>query len=107
MPKYLIQGSYTQNGLEGVVKEGGSKRREATRQAIEKLGGTLEAFYFAFGADDFIVLLDLPSDADMAALALDAQATGTVKSRVTVLLTPEQVDRATGETVQFRAPGQV
>lgn len=106
MPKYLIQGSYSQEGLNGLLKEGGSDRREATRQAIEALGGTLESFYFSFGADDFVVILNLPSDVDMTALALDAQATGTVKSRVTVLITPEQVDQAASKSVKFRAPGQ-
>lgn len=106
MPKYLVQGSYTQDGLQGLLKEGGSSRREATRRAVEQLGGTLETFYFAFGSDDFIVILNLPSDVDMTALALDAQATGTVKSRVTVLLTPEEVDQAKETTVKFRAPGE-
>ncbi len=106
MPKYMVQGSYTAEGLNGLLKEGGSKRVEATRQAIEALGGTLEGFYFAFGADDFIVILDLPSDADMTALALDAQATGTVKSRVTVLIPAAEVDEAVHRTVKFRAPGQ-
>lgn len=106
MPKYLIQGSYTGEGLHGLLKEGGSQRRETTRQSIEKLGGTLEIFYYAFGSDDFVIILDLPSDVDMTALALDAQATGTVDSRVTVLITPEQVDEATKRTVNFRAPGQ-
>lgn len=106
MPKYMIQGSYTGQGLPGLLKEGGSSRREATRQAIEQLGGTLEAFYYSFGADDFVLILNLPSDIDMTALALDAQGTGTVKSRVTVLLTPEQVDEASKKTVKFRAPGQ-
>lgn len=106
MPKYMIQGSYTAEGLNGLLKEGGSKRRQATRQAVEALGGTLEGFFYAFGADDFVIILDLPSDVDMTALALDAQATGTVKSRVTVLLTPEQVDQAATTSIKFRAPGQ-
>jgi uncharacterized protein with GYD domain len=106
MPKYLVQGSYTGEGLQGLLKEGGASRREATRQAVEQLRGTLEAFYFAFGTDDFVVLLDLPSDVDMTALALVAQATGTVKSRVTVLIAPEQVDEATKRAVKFPAPGQ-
>lgn len=105
MPKYLVQGSYTESGLQGLLKDGGSKRIEDTRQAIEKLGGKLEVFYFSFGSDDFTVILDLPSDADMTALALDAQATGTVKSRVTVLITPEDVDQAVKKTVNYRGPG--
>jgi len=106
MPKYLVQGSYVGEGLQGLLKEGGASRKEATRQAVEQLGGTLEAFYFAFGTDDFVVLLDLPSDVDMTALALVARATGTVKSSVTVLIAPEQVDAATKRAVKFRAPGQ-
>ena len=106
MPKYLVQGSYTGEGLRGLLKEGGASRREATRHAIEQLGGTLEAFYFAFGTDDFVILLDLPSDVEMTALALVALATGTVKSRVSVLIPPEQVDQATKRAVNFRAPGQ-
>ena len=49
MPKYLICGSYTEEGLKGLLKEGGTKRLEATKQAVESLGGTLEAYYFAYG----------------------------------------------------------
>jgi uncharacterized protein with GYD domain len=45
MPKYLFHGSYTQEGLKGFLKEGGSKRREATKQMVESAGGTLEAYY--------------------------------------------------------------
>jgi hypothetical protein len=36
MPKYLIQGSYSQQGLKGMLKEGGSKRREAAEQIIKE-----------------------------------------------------------------------
>ena len=39
MPKYLIQGSYSGEGLKGLLKEGGSKRREAAEQSVKGLGG--------------------------------------------------------------------
>ena len=68
------------------------------------MGGKLEAFYFAFGGDDFVIILDLPSNVDMAATALVAQASGTVKSRVTVLITSEDVDQAVQRKVEFRPP---
>jgi uncharacterized protein with GYD domain len=68
------------------------------------MGGKLEAFYFAFGSDDFVIILDLPSNIDMAATAIVAQASGTVKSRITVLMTPEEVDQAVQRKVDFRAP---
>ena len=94
MPKYLIQGSYSDEGLKGLLKEGGSKRREAAEQSVKGLGGRLEAFYYAFGKHDFVVIADLPS------------VSGAVKSRITVLITPEEVDQATKRTVKFRPPGK-
>lgn len=105
MPKYLVQGSYTDQGLEGLLKEGGSSRRAMVEQLAKNMGGKLETFYFAFGSDDFVIILDLPSNTDMAATAMVAQASGMVKSRVTVLMTPEEVDQAAHRKVDFRAPG--
>ena len=104
MPKYLCQGSYTEGGLKGLVKEGGSKRQAIIEQLVKEMGGKLEAFYFAFGSDDFVIILDLPSNVDMAAVALTAQASGAVKSRITVLLLPEEIDQATKRQVNFRPP---
>ena len=104
MPKYLCQGSYTEHGLKGLVKEGGSKRQAVVEQLAKEMGGKLDAFYFAFGGDDFVIILDLPSNVDMAAVALAAQASGAVKSRITVLLLPEEIDQATKRQVNFRPP---
>ena len=104
MPKYLCQGSYTEQGLKGLLNEGGSKRRAMVEQLVREMGGKLEAFYFAFGGDDFHILMDLPSNMDMAATAIVAQASGMVKSRVTVLMTPEDVDKAVQRKVDFRPP---
>lgn len=105
MPKYLCQGSYTEQGLKGLLKDGGSKRREAVEQLLRGLGGKLESFHFAFGSDDFHIIMDLPSNVDASAVGLVVQASGAVKSRITVLLTPEEVDKAVKKRVKFRAPG--
>ena len=106
MPKYLIRGSYSGQGLTGLLKEGGSKRREAAEEAVEGLGGRVEAFYYAFGEDDFVVIADLPGTVDATALSLAANASGGMRSGITVLITPEEVDQATKKSVSFRAPGK-
>ena len=106
MPKYLIQGSYSDKGLKGLLEEGGSKRREAAEQSIKGLGGRLEAFYYAFGTDDFAIIVDLPGNVDATALSLAANASGAVESRTTVLITPEEIDQATKKTVNFHPPGE-
>ena len=69
MAKYLFQAALTAEGLRGVLKEGGSARREVVRKAIEGLRGSLEAFYFGFGDKDVYVLADLPDNSAAAAFS--------------------------------------
>ena len=106
MPKYLFRGSYTGEGLKGVLKEGGSSRVEAVKQLVEGLGGKLETFYFAFGDDDFFIITDAKDNLSTLAGTLIANASGASKVKTTVLLTPEEVDEATKMTADYRPPGQ-
>ena len=62
MPKYLIQASYTAEGLKGLQKDKASGRRTAVASAVETLGGKLEATYYCFGEDDVLVIVDLPDN---------------------------------------------
>ena len=105
MPKFLVQGSYTPEGLQWLLAEGGTGRRSATKEAIEGLGGRLESFYFAFGSEDFIVIADLPDERAAAAIAMAANASGELHSKMTVLITPEELDDAAHTTVNYRPPG--
>ena len=106
MAKYLFQGSYTEEGLRGLLEEGGSKRREAAEQVVKSVGGTLEAYYFAFGDNDFYVIVDTPDNMSTTAASLIVNASGAVKVKTIVLLTPEEVDQAVKKTVDYRPPGQ-
>ena len=105
MPKYLFTGNYTADGARGVLKEGGSGRRAATDKLIASLGGTVEAYYFAFGSDDFYLIANLPSNAAAAAGSLTAAASGALGTRTIVLLTPEEIDAATQLSPSYRKPG--
>jgi uncharacterized protein with GYD domain len=106
MTKYLLQASYTTEGVKGLLKDGGSKRREVVEQLTKALGGRVEAFYFAFGDDDVYIISDVPDNATMTAVSLTVNASGAVKVKTTVLLTAEEVDQATKMTVNYRPPGQ-
>lgn len=105
MPKFLFTGSYTAEGVRGVLAEGGTGRRAATERLVGSLGGTVEAYYFAFGGDDFYLIADLPDQAAAAAAALTAAASGALTTRTVVLLTPEELDAATKLSPAYRAPG--
>jgi uncharacterized protein with GYD domain len=105
MPKYLIQASYTAEGVKGFLKDKASGRRTAVTKAVEELGGKLEAMYYCFGEDDAIVILDLPDNASAAALALAVSASGAVHAKTTVLMTVEETDAALAKRAHYRAPG--
>ena len=105
MAKYLITASYTADGAKGLLKEGGTKRREAAEQAIKSAGGKLEAFYFAFGENDAYVLVDAPDHATIAAASVAINSSGAVHSKTVVLMTAEEMDQATKKAVSYRAPG--
>jgi len=106
MPKYLVHASYTVEGLKGLLKDGGSKRREAVEQLAKGLGGKLEAFYYAFGDDDLFAIFDVPDNVSATAASLVVNASGATKAKITVLLTPEEVDQAAKKTVDYSPPGQ-
>ena len=106
MPKYLIQATYMAEGTKGLLAEGGTKRRDAAAKAIKAAGGKLEAFYFAFGKSDAIVIVDLPDNVSAAAASLAISASGVVTTSTTVLLTPGEIDEAAKKSVPYRAPGQ-
>jgi len=106
MPRFLIQANYVGEGIKGLLKEGGTSRRAAAEKAIQSVGGTMEAFYFAFGDTDAYVVAEVPDQVSMAALALTISASGAVATRTTVLMTAEEIDAATRKTPDYRAPGQ-
>jgi uncharacterized protein with GYD domain len=106
MSKFLVRASYTSEGVQGLLKEGGSNRIEAVTQLTNGMGGSVECFYYAFGDDDVVGIIDMPDHASAAALSLAVNASGAVSVKATVLLTAEEMDEATKKTVNYRPPGQ-
>ena len=106
MPKYLIHGNYVGEGIKGLLKEGGSSRRAAIEKLVGSLGGSVESVYYAFGDTDIYLVIDMPDNASMAAMALVAGASGAVTVKTTVLMTPEEVDEAVKKSPDYRPPGQ-
>src|SRR5438045_3615731 len=106
MPKYLVQASYTSEGLRGLQKDKASGRRTAVASACEALGGKLESVYYTFGDEDVMVIVDMPDNVSMSALSLAVSASGLVRSKTTPLLTVDEVDKALAKSVNYKAPGR-
>ena len=106
MPKYLAQVNYVGEGIKGLLKDGGSKRRAVLEKLFTSMGGTVEAFYYAFGDTDLYIICDAPDHATVTAIVLTVTATGAATVKTTVLLTPEEIDEAAKKTPSYRPPGQ-
>ena len=106
MPKYMIEGTYSVQGAQGLLKEGGSGRRAALEKAIQSVGGKLETFYFAFGDTDVFLIADVPDSASAVSASLTASAAGGVSHvKTTPLITVEEMDEAAKKSPSYRAPG--
>ena len=106
MPKYLAHCNYATDGIKGLLKDGGTKRRAVVEKMIQSLGGKLESYYYAFGDTDLYVIADMPEHASMVAISLMVGATGTVVVKTTVLLSPEELDEAAKKSPTYSPPGQ-
>jgi len=106
MPKYLTQANYLGEGLKGLLKEGGSSRRAAVEKLFGSVGGKVEAFYYAFGDTDLFIIADVPDNVTAVALSMIVNAAGAATTKVTVLLTPEEIDAAAKKTATYRLTGQ-
>ena len=107
MPKYLLQGVYTDEAARGLAKEGGTKRREVIEKFCAAVGGTLESpVYYGFGERvDVYAIVDLPDHASAAALTITAAPAGAI-IKTTVLMDPSEIDDAVNKLPAYRAPGQ-
>jgi uncharacterized protein with GYD domain len=105
MPRYLVNATYTHQGVNGLLREGGTSRTAAVEKAVKSLGGSIEAFYYAFGDPDVVVIVDLPNNVAAASLSLLVSASGGAVTKTTVLLTPAEIDEAVKVSMDYRPPG--
>ena len=105
MPKYLIEATYTAQGLQGVAKDKASGRKAAVEKLVAGVGGKVESIYYALGETDVIVIFDCPDTVSAAAVSLAVSSSGLVRTRTISLLSVEEVDQALSKSISYRAPG--
>ena len=105
MPKFLIKASYTAAGMKGLQKDKASGRQKSMSAAAAAMGGSLDALYYALGEDDVLIVVDMPSAKQVAALCVAASASGLVSTRTVPLLTVSEMDEALNAKVEYRPPG--
>ena len=115
MSKFMYSGSYTSDGVKGLLKEGGTARRDETTRIVESLGGKLEAYYWCYGSTDFLAIMDFPDHTTflnsciqvVTGMALNIAASGKFQGNITPLITVEEMDEMVKVNLgDYRMPGE-
>jgi len=106
VPRYLWQASYTAEGTRGVLRDGAVKRRKVVKELVEGLGGKLEVFEYALGDADAFIIADLPDNGTATAVSMVVCAGGGATIKTTVLVPPEEVDKAASRPIAYTPPGK-
>ena len=108
MARYMIQASYSSEGIAVLVKDP-QDRSAAVRRMIEGMGGKLETFDYCFGDYDVVAILELPENVTMMATSMAIASSGALKSfKTTVLLPMDQAVQAMrkASSVGYQPPGR-
>ena len=108
MGKYLVQASYTQQGISGLVQNP-EDRSALLQEMVSSFGGKVHSIDYCFGDYDVVVVLEAPDDATVAALAMAVGASGAVTNFKTTVLIPfaQGVEAAKKvAAMNYRPPGR-
>src|SRR6202047_558813 len=88
MPLYMYQAAYTAESLAAQLKKPENRVEAVGRAASEAVGGKLVGGWYGFGDCELAIVVDVPNNESMAAIALAIAAGGALKSaKTTVLMT--------------------
>ena len=102
----MLQAEHTPEAWAGMVRHP-QNRLDAVRPIIEKLGGTIERGWLAFGEYDIVLVCELPSNVSEEAFSMAASAGGAVKAvKTTTLMTLDEAIRGNAESQRGRLPAR-
>ena len=95
MALYLYQVAYTAASWAAQLKNPQNRIETAVKPACEAVGGKLIGGWYCFGDYDLVLVIELPDDETMSAVAMAVTAAGAFKdAKTTKLLTGAQAVEA-------------
>ena len=74
---FIVFGNWTEQGIKNVAES--PERVKAARKMIEKAGGKMQ-FFTTMGKYDFVLLVEIPKDEDLAAILLCTGSMGNIRT---------------------------
>jgi len=92
MGKYAILGGYTAEAWAKMIENPGA-REAAVRKTAEAVGAKLEQFFWSFGDDDYLVIVDAPDDITAGAVSVAVGSSGSLRNLRTIKLITQEEGR--------------
>ena len=107
MPKYLLPGKYTAEGLATVRKDGYVTWPKNNAGLLNSLGGALDCMYFTIGGEwDFCAIVECSAD-DLFAIYSTTGSSGVFeRAAVHELGTAEEADASINSPLDWTPPGE-
>jgi len=94
MSYYLLQAAYMADAVKDLMKDP-QNHRNGAQEAVVKLGGRLDGFWFAFGHYDAVAVCQMPDSVSASDLPMAVLGGGAVRfSKTTLLMTAEEAIEA-------------
>jgi uncharacterized protein with GYD domain len=92
MGKYAILGGYTAEAWAKMVENPGN-RETAVRKVTDAVGAKLEQFFWSFGDDDYLAIVDCPDDITAGAISVAVGSSGSLRNLRTIKLITQEEGR--------------
>ena len=107
MPIYMYQAAYTPEFWAAQMKNPQNRVEAVGRKVCEAVGGKFVGGWLCFGEYDLVIIVDVPDNQSMAAIALGVGAGGAIKAaKTTVLMTGTEgvgaLEKATTVAKQYK-----
>jgi uncharacterized protein with GYD domain len=109
MAKYAVLGGYTSDSWAKMMENPGN-RVEAAQKVADTVGAKIEQYYWSFGDDDFLAILEAPDDVAAGAFAVAVGSSGSLRNVRTIkLITADEgrklLEKAKAAKSAYAPPG--
>jgi uncharacterized protein with GYD domain len=109
MGKYAVIGGYTSEAWAKMIESPGD-RVAAVKKVCDAVGAKIDQFYWSFGEDDYMVIVDAPDDITAGAISVAVGSSGSLRNLRTIkLITQEEgrklLEKAKAAKAVYATPG--
>jgi uncharacterized protein with GYD domain len=95
MPTFIVLANFTQQGIEKIKDS--PTRLDAAKQAAQRMGGAIKAFYLAMGRYDMVIVAEAPNEETLAKVILATGAQGSIRTETLRAFTEDEYRKLIAE----------